>query len=107
MTNHSLEYQHYIKSKKWRSLSRKCCQSTGHRCCVYSGLKATQSHHVSYENLGHERIGVDIFPVSDDGHKLLHNQRFWQNPQLRELVRRFLVKRYEKLRRDRQQFQCS
>ncbi|HEY9831500.1 MAG TPA: hypothetical protein V6D26_13030 [Stenomitos sp.] len=97
--HHSLKYQRYIKSKKWRMLSKKCCQSTGYRCCIYPNLRASQSHHVSYENLGHERIGIDIFPVSEDGHKLLHHQRFWHDPQLREMARQFLLKRYKELKK--------
>lgn len=95
---HSTEYTRYINSDQWRALSRRCIASTGHRCCVYPDLRATQSHHVSYDNLGRETIGLDIFPVSEAGHRLLHHDRFWQGGELRNLARKFLIARYAVLK---------
>ena len=93
---HSLKYQRYLKSKKWKQLSIQCRAATNNKCCICLAPSA-ETHHASYKNLGKEKIGEDIFGVCLLCHKALHNKFLWVNKNEREKMHLFLKKRFQQI----------
>jgi hypothetical protein len=95
MAHHSAKYQKYIKSKKWRMLSVECRKATGNKCCICLA-PAAESHHASYNNLGREKIGKDIFGVCSLCHKALHDKSLWQSKSEQNKMHEFLKLQFAK-----------
>lgn len=98
MAHHSAKYQKYIKSKKWKELSVKCRNATKNKCCICAA-PATQSHHATYNNLGKEKIGEDIFGVCVLCHKALHDELLWGSKSEKNKMHQFLMIQFTKLKK--------
>ena len=93
---HSLKYQKYLKSKKWKQLSIQCRAATNNKCCICLAL-SVETHHASYKNLGKEKIGEDIFGLCLLCHKSLHESLLWLNRNQRKKMHLFLKKRFQEI----------
>lgn len=43
--------------------------------CDECGERATQLHHLSYENLGEEELYIDVVPLCKDCHDDMHSEK--------------------------------
>jgi len=74
-------YSKYINSSTWRDIRKKYLEKHPYdETILYKGkkVKATDVHHLSYQNLGKEK-NVDLIAVCDDTHNILHT---YYGPQL-------------------------
>lgn len=55
MTKHSVEYDEYMQSERWRARKRRLFKARGYVCemCGASGIPL-DVHHKNYDHLGHE-----------------------------------------------------
>ncbi len=73
-----VNYQTYIVSKEWRSQHPQWLKAVGYRCTLLPWIsigkgKPYAIHHLHYRNLGHERLGRDVLPLSKFAHEnILH-----------------------------------
>jgi 5-methylcytosine-specific restriction endonuclease McrA len=67
------EYVEYLKSDDWKERRKELMEEACY-VCSYCGAKATQLHHLNYDNLGFEVIGVDVVASCKDCHKEVHNK---------------------------------
>jgi len=67
------EYIEYLKSQDWRD-RRKELMSEANWECNQCGEKATQLHHISYENLGEEELDYDVIALCTDCHNEIHGK---------------------------------
>ena len=74
-------YSKYINSSTWQDIRKKYLEKHPYdETILYKGkkVKATDVHHLSYQNLGKEK-SVDLIAVCDDTHNILHT---YYGPQL-------------------------
>jgi len=74
-------YSKYINSSAWQDIRKKYLEKHPYdETILYKGkkVKATDVHHLSYQNLGKEK-NVDLIAVCDDTHNILHT---YYSPQL-------------------------
>jgi 5-methylcytosine-specific restriction endonuclease McrA len=64
-----VDYYKYIRSPKWRRISREAKERAGWKCQVCNGTDRVQTHHRTYVNLGHEKP-EDLFVLCDECHEL-------------------------------------
>ncbi|NJM76362.1 MAG: general secretion pathway protein GspF [Acaryochloridaceae cyanobacterium RU_4_10] len=73
-----VNYHQYIISQEWRSQHPNWLKAVGCRCTLFPWIeigkgKPYSIHHLHYRNLGNERLGRDVLPVSKFAHeKILH-----------------------------------
>ena len=67
------EYAEYLKSDEWKE-RRKMLMEEADWTCMKCGEKATQLHHVSYENIGEEELIDDVIAVCKDCHDEIHGK---------------------------------
>lgn len=79
----SNEYFSYINSPEWKGKSRFFRSLTNNRCSIFPWLKATDAHHLTYDNLRDEYYIKDCIPVSRFVHNIIHNNPigkfFWDD----------------------------
>mgnify|MGYP001791186419 CR=1 FL=1 len=90
----SPKYLNYIQSKKWREKSNKCLVSTKKHCVLFPWLKARHSHHLTYRNLGDEKLIRDIVPLSKTAHSIIHWYILWGNGRRKRYMLRPYVNCY-------------
>lgn len=74
-------YSKYINSSTWQNIRKKYLEKHPYdETILYKGkkVKATDVHHLSYQNLGKEK-DMDLIAVCDDTHNILHT---YYGPQL-------------------------
>jgi hypothetical protein len=77
-TTQKVHYQTYIVSQEWRSHHPKWLKAVGYRCTLFPWIRIGKGkpyaiHHLHYRNLGHERLGRDVLPLSKFAHeKVVH-----------------------------------
>jgi predicted HNH restriction endonuclease len=71
LTERELEYQKYLRSKKWRDFREKLIKKRG-RNCAACGIykKRIEAHHITYERFTRERES-DIVLLCHSCHKLV------------------------------------
>ena len=67
-----MDYQEYIKSKRWREIRKWILIFWDHRCAICNAKDNIEVHHRTYERLGRE-LTTDCIVLCDDCHKLHHN----------------------------------
>jgi hypothetical protein len=73
-----VQYSQYILSQAWRSQHPQWLQAVGYRCTLLPWIRIGKGqpyaiHHLHYHNLGHERLGRDVLPLSKFAHeKIIH-----------------------------------
>ena len=67
------EYIDYLKSADWHE-RRKLLMEEADWICSECGDKATQLHHLSYDNLGEEELDIDVVALCTQCHKDVHNK---------------------------------
>jgi hypothetical protein len=78
-----VNYHQYIISQEWRSQHPKWLQAVGYRCTLFPWVEIGKGHpyaihHLHYRNLGHERLGRDVLPLSKFAHeKIIHGLLSW------------------------------
>jgi len=70
---HKSEYIEYLKSDDWKE-RRKYLMELAGWACSHCGEKATQLHHLNYNNLGNEELDVDVIAVCKDCHDEIHGK---------------------------------
>lgn len=60
-----MDYRSYITSNEWRSKHKDFLKSSHYRCAFFPWVKVGKKrrynvHHMNYENLGSERLWVDV-----------------------------------------------
>ncbi len=70
---HKTEYIEYLKSDEWKE-RRKYLMELAGGSCSKCGEKATQLHHLNYDNLGDEELEVDVIALCKDCHEEIHGQ---------------------------------
>jgi hypothetical protein len=50
-----IDYYKYIRSPKWKRLSREAKERSGWKCALCNSGERLETHHKTYANLGHER----------------------------------------------------
>lgn len=94
------KYPNYFKTSHWYKLKEKYLYSDRKVACwICEKTSTLLLHHVSYENLFNEKLGVDIFIVCFDCHTKIHFQkRFFFFQHKTKLDKRILLKRMRYLR---------
>lgn len=95
----SPEYVNYKNSAEWRALSLRIKGYTGWRCSLKPWHRATDSHHLTYRNMGHELFVRDCIPLCRNCHNSIdkspigawfwndiNGRRVWMNHALRGLA---------------------
>ncbi len=73
--NKSEEYVRYLKSAKWRQLSKRMKERAGHKCAKCGQTSATlEVHHLTYERLGRESE-TDLIVLCKVCHPVADKQR--------------------------------
>lgn len=70
----TISYSKYINSPAWQDIRKKYLEKHPYdETILYKGkkVKATDVHHLSYQNLGNEK-SIDLRAVCDDTHSILH-----------------------------------
>jgi len=70
---HKSEYIEYLKSDEWKE-KRKYLMEQCDWTCSKCGEKATQLHHLNYNNIGDEELDVDVIPLCKDCHDEIHKK---------------------------------
>lgn len=91
---HSEEYTKYLLSDRWQLLRAEIFKSTNYRC-VGCNDKCTDLHHLSYDNLGKEKAGIDVVPLCKKCHKKCHYKKYWDNKKNRAVMTDQLRKKYK------------
>ena len=70
-----LEYDSYIKSARWRNISKLIKERAGNKCghCGRSSSKL-EVHHLTYERFGHERMN-DLVALCQPCHEMADKRR--------------------------------
>lgn len=60
-----MDYRNYITSTEWRSKHKEFLKASHYRCAFFPWVKVGKKrrynvHHMNYENLGSERLWVDV-----------------------------------------------
>lgn len=84
----SRTYKSYIRSADWYARRRNILKVWRNRCALFPWLKADECHHLTYQNLQHERAWVDCIPLSKTAHWLVHLPLFWPRRKPRSIRRR-------------------
>lgn len=95
----SKEYYDYINSTIWKDKSARFRRYTAGRCGIFPWLKASDAHHLTYDNFRDECYIKDCIPVSRFVHDFIHKnpiglyfwddirgRRRWMNHALRVIV---------------------
>ena len=67
-------YREYLKSDNWRERRKELMEEAG-GICADCGDKATQLHHLNYDNLGEEELDVDVIALCTVCHKERHGNK--------------------------------
>ena len=67
------EYIEYLKSAEWNE-RRKMFMEEADWICSECGAKATQLHHLSYDNLGEEELDIDVVALCKECHEDIHDR---------------------------------
>ena len=67
------DYKEYLCSEDWQERRKLLMEETDWTCCE-CGAKATQLHHLSYENLGEEELDIDVVALCSHCHKEIHHK---------------------------------
>jgi len=67
------EYVEYLKSVDWKERRKELMEEANYECSE-CGAKATQLHHLNYNNLGFEELDVDVVALCNSCHKEIHNK---------------------------------
>ena len=70
---HKVEYIEYLKSDDWKE-RRKYLMELAGWLCSKCGNKATQLHHIKYDNIGDEELDVDVIALCNDCHDEIHGK---------------------------------
>ncbi len=69
-----VNYNEYIVSRQWYSKHPSWLKSVGHRCTMFPWVRIGYGkggyaiHHLHYSNLGQEKLGRDVVPLSRFAH---------------------------------------
>jgi hypothetical protein len=71
-----MNYKTYITSTEWRSKHKDFLKSSHYRCAFFPWVKVGKKHrynvhHMNYENLGSERLWVDVICVCPFAHSFI------------------------------------
>ena len=67
------EYIDYLKSDDWKERRKQLMEEVDW-VCYKCGEKATQLHHLNYNNLGEEVLDEDVIAVCKDCHDEIHGK---------------------------------
>ena len=67
----NFDYAAYLQSEKWQEKRRKIFKRDRYRCCICGAAKNLRCHHITYENIGHEKDS-DLATLCDTCHENLH-----------------------------------
>ena len=67
------EYVEYLKSDDWKERRKEMMDEANWTCSMCGG-KATQLHHLNYNNLGFEILDEDVIALCTQCHKDIHNK---------------------------------
>jgi 5-methylcytosine-specific restriction endonuclease McrA len=70
-----MEYKEYLKSVHWQETKHKTLESAGYRCEVCRADQELHVHHLTYENIGHEKR-KDLLVLCEICHTKEHNRPF-------------------------------
>ena len=70
-----VHYKTYITSDDWYSKHPAWLKAVGYRCTMFPWIRIGKGlhamHHMNYKNLGHERLGRDVVPLSPFAHNFV------------------------------------
>ena len=71
-----VHYRTYITSDDWYSKHPAWLKAVGYRCTMFPWIRIGKGrpyavHHMNYKNLGHERLGRDVVPLSPFAHNFV------------------------------------
>lgn len=66
-------YLQYLQSDEWKARSDAAKARAGYRCQLCNSTAKIETHHRTYERLGHED-DADLIVLCDDCHKRFHNK---------------------------------
>lgn len=69
-----MNYDDYMKSVEWEEKRQLRLRMDGFRCFKCGTAVNLQVHHITYERLGHERMG-DLITLCEPCHKRLHEPK--------------------------------
>ena len=71
-SGHYINYYDYIKSDKWKRISRAAKERAGYKCQLCNSKGTLNTHHRTYENLGNERP-EDLIVLCESCHTIFHD----------------------------------
>lgn len=68
-----VDYVGYLRTEVWKENREKRLRHDGYRCAFCGTAKNLQVHHITYENLGHEKM-EDMLTLCRGCHERLHSK---------------------------------
>lgn len=68
------DYRDYLSSDDWKERRKEMMEEAGW-VCNECGNKATQLHHLAYDNLGCEELDIDVIPLCTACHREVHGNK--------------------------------
>lgn len=76
MIEYKYNYFKYLESDKWKKIREQVLQRDNNKCTICGASDNLIIHHVSYDNLGNEKI-EDLTTVCEKCHTKIHSTKNW------------------------------
>lgn len=76
MIEYKYNYSKYLESDNWKKIREQVLQRDNHKCTVCGTTDNLVIHHISYDNIGNEKI-EDLITVCEKCHNEIHSTRGW------------------------------
>ena len=67
-----IDYYKYIKTQAWEEMRQKVFRRDGYKCVICNEAKDLNVHHITYENLGAEKVS-DLVTLCRNCHENIHS----------------------------------
>jgi hypothetical protein len=87
-----IDYYKYIQTQAWEETRQKVFRRDGFRCVICNEAKDLNVHHITYENLGAEKVS-DLVTLCRDCHEHIHSGQPYEGwtYQCREAIQRKIL----------------
>ena len=87
-----INYYQYIQTQAWEEMRQKVFRRDGFKCVICNEAKDLNVHHITYENLGAEKVS-DLVTLCRNCHEEIHNGKpsFGWSYEARDTIQRKIM----------------
>lgn len=89
-----INYYQYIQTQAWEEMRQKVFRRDGFKCVICGDAKALNVHHITYENLGAEKVS-DLVTLCRDCHEKIHDGKpvfyMWYHPLAKDAIQQKIL----------------